>query len=49
MAEGIKDCPYRHCLGRSAFSRLERTLKYAEEANLETPKLVEIYNSAKQV
>ena len=49
MVEGIKDCPYRHCLGRSALSRLDRTLKYAEEANLETPKLVEIYNSAKQV
>ena len=49
MVEGIKDCPYRHCLGRSAFSRLERTLKYAGEANLKTPKLVEIYNCAKQV
>jgi len=49
MAEGIKDCPYRNCLGRSAFSRLERVLKYAEEANLETPKLVGIYEMAKQV
>ena len=49
MVEGIKDCPDRHCLGRSAFSRLERTLSYAEEANLNTPKLVEIYNCAKQV
>ena len=48
MAEGIKDCPDRHCLGRSAFSRLERTLSYAEEANLNTPKLVEIYNCAKE-
>ena len=49
MAEGIKDCPYRHCLGRRALSRLERALKYAEEANLKTPKLVEIYNCARQV
>ena len=49
MAEGIKDCPYRHCLGRRALSRLERALKYAEEANLKTPKLVEIYNFARQV
>lgn len=45
MVEGIKDCPDRHCLGRSAESRLIRALKYAEEANLKTPKLVEIYKS----
>jgi ketopantoate reductase len=43
MVEGIKDCPDRHCLGRSAESRLERVLKYAEEANLNTPKLLEIF------
>lgn len=48
MAEGIKDCPNRHCLGRSALSRLERTLKYAEKASIKTPKLVEIYNFSKQ-
>ena len=49
MAEGIKDCPYRHCLGRSALSRLERALNYAEDADIKTPKLVEIYKIAKQV
>ena len=49
MVEGIKDCPHRYCLGRRAFSRLERALSYAEEANLEIPKLVEIYEMAKQV
>jgi hypothetical protein len=43
MVEGIKDCPDRYCLGRSAEARLKRVLKYAEEADLKTPKLVEIY------
>ena len=47
MAEGIKDCPDRHCLGRSALSRLQRVLKYAEDANIKTPKLEEIYKIAK--
>lgn len=47
MAEGIKDCPHRYCLGRSAFSRLERALKHARDANIKTPKLSEIYNTAK--
>ncbi len=47
MAEGIKDCPDRHCLGRSALSRLQRVLKYAEDANIKTPKLTEIYKIAK--
>lgn len=42
MVEGIKDCPHRYCLGRSALSRLKRTLDYAEKANLKTPKLLEI-------
>lgn len=42
MVEGIKDCPHRHCLGRSAYSRLERAIKQAEQANLKTPKLLEI-------
>ena len=42
MVEAIRDCPYRYCLGRSALSRLKRALNYAEEANLKTPKLVEI-------
>jgi len=49
MVEGIKDCPHRYCLGRRAISRLERALSYAEDANLEIPKLVEIYEMAKQV
>lgn len=47
MVEGIKDCPDRHCLGRTAFARLERVLKHAQDANLETPKLREIYKIAK--
>ncbi len=42
MVEGIKDCPNRFCLGRSALSRLKRAIKYAEKANLKTPKLQEI-------
>ncbi len=42
MVEGIKDCPDRYCLGRSAASRLKRALKYAEDAQLSTPKLLEI-------
>ena len=46
MAEGINDCPHRHCLGRSAMSRLERILAYAQEANIKTPKLLEIYTRA---
>lgn len=44
MVEGIKDCPYRHCLGRSALDRLKRVLNHAQEAEIETPKLLEIYN-----
>jgi len=47
MVEGINDCPHRHCLGRSAFSRLQRMLRYAEESSIETPKLMEIYRIAK--
>lgn len=42
MVEGIKDCPNRFCLGRSALLRLKRALKYAEKANLKTPKLLGI-------
>ncbi len=42
MVEGIKDCPDRYCLGRSAEARLKRALKYAEEGQLNTPKLLEI-------
>ncbi|MFW5443615.1 MAG: hypothetical protein ACKE51_04820 [Methylococcaceae bacterium] len=48
MVEGIKDCPDRYCLGRRAFSRLQRILSYAEKNNIKTPKLIEIYNIAKQ-
>ena len=49
MAEGIKDCPYRYCLGRRALSRLERALHYADEGSIKTPKLVEIYKIVKRV
>jgi len=42
MVEGIEDCPNRFCLGRSASIRLKRVLSYAENANLNTPKLLEI-------
>lgn len=42
MAEGIKDCPHRHCLGRSAPARLKRWLAYADKAGIATPKLLEI-------
>ncbi|NOR68953.1 MAG: hypothetical protein GQ532_04545 [Methylomarinum sp.] len=49
LAEGINDCPDRHCLGRSALARLERTLNYAKEANINTPKLIEIYRFHKSI
>ena len=42
MVEGIEDCPDRFCLGRSAASRLKRALAFAQEAEIETPKLREI-------
>ena len=42
MVEGIEDCPDRNCLGRSARARLQRTLAYAREAGIETPRLKEI-------
>ena len=45
MVEGIRDCPHRHYLGRSAPTRLKRCLAYAEQANIATPKLMEINNS----
>ena len=45
MAEGIKDCPNRHCLGRSAPARLKRWLTYAEKAKIAAPKLLEISRS----
>jgi len=48
MVEGIKDCPHRYCLGRSALSRLKRALSYAEDANLNTPKLLEIAETESQ-
>ena len=44
MVEGIKDCPDRHCLGRSAPERLNRCLDYADKFDLEVPKLLEIKN-----
>lgn len=49
MVEGIKDCPNRHCLGRRALSRLERTLENASKANLATPKLQQIYDASKVI
>ena len=42
MVEGIKDCPQRHCLGRSAPDRLKRWLAYASRFDLVVPKLMEI-------
>ncbi len=42
VVEGIQDCPHRKCLGRRAQSRLERALFYAQEAGIDTPKLLEI-------
>lgn len=45
MVEGIKDCPHRHCLGRSAPVRLKRWLTYANKANTATPRLLEISRS----
>ncbi len=45
MVEGILDCPDRFCLGRSAKTRLQRVLTYAEQAGIETPKLSEIYEN----
>ncbi len=45
MAEGIKDCPDRHCLGRSAPERLKRWITYADKAHIATPKLLAIYHS----
>lgn len=43
MVEGIYDCPHRNCLGRSAYARLKRALKYAREANIEVPQLSTIF------
>lgn len=45
MAEGMLDCPNRNCLGRSAPERLERYLSYARQANISSPKLLEIYQT----
>lgn len=42
MVEGIEDSPDRNCLGRSAPTRLQRALVFAQEAKIETPKLREI-------
>ncbi len=47
MVEGIEDCPDRYCLGRSALSRLNRVLNYAEQASLQVPKLREIATLSK--
>ncbi len=46
MVEGIRDCPHRNCLGRRALSRLQRTLQHAQEANISTPKLLQILQQA---
>ncbi len=42
MVEGIKDCPQRRCLGRSAHARLQRCLGYAKQFNIAVPKLLDI-------
>ena len=47
LAEGINDYPNRHCLGRSALTRLERALNHAKEADINTPKLIEIHQHHK--
>lgn len=43
MVDGIKDCPHRHCLGRSALARLERALGFAKKTKINTPKLLQIH------
>ena len=48
LVEGIEDCPDRNCLGRRAFSRLERSIYYAQDAGIETPRLKDIYRKFKQ-
>ena len=47
VVEGIEDCPGRNCLGRSAPSRLERTLQNAEEAGISTPRMREIFSKSR--
>lgn len=47
MVDGIKDCPHRHCLGRRALIRLERVLGFAQQAKIDTPKLLEIHSLSK--
>ncbi len=48
IVEGIKDCPQRNCLGRSAPERLKRWLAYADQFDLAVPKLVEIGHLSSQ-
>lgn len=45
MAQGIEDCPHRSCVGRRALERLQRTLAYARDAGIDTPHMLEIYNT----
>lgn len=45
MVEGIEDCPQRKCLGRSAVSRLHRTVEYARETGIACPNIDRIYRN----
>ncbi|MGR9052226.1 MAG: hypothetical protein ACU84J_06215 [Gammaproteobacteria bacterium] len=47
MVEGIDDCPDRNSVGRSAPARLERALRYAREAGLDTPCMQDIYRKTR--
>ena len=45
VVEGIDDCPHRLCVGRTAVGRLQRALRHGREVGVETPKLMEIYQT----
>ena len=47
MLEAFDGDPAHKCLGRTALSRLQRTLAYADETGLAVPKLREIYLGSK--
>jgi len=48
MLEAFAGDPEHKCLGRTALSRLERALGYADETGLAVPKLREIYASRRE-
>jgi len=45
MLEGMEGDPEHMCMGRSAPGRLQRALRFADEAKLPVPKLREIFNT----